>query len=343
MIPINGYQNSIVFVEEDDMKNTKIRKMLTGVVLTFSLVTGGNSYAGVIVDAPLSDTILGAIQGINAAMQEAQQQFNQWLSEQAWFTQSKQMIESIKSINDAKNKLTEEITGITSKVTDYKSWLASATSANPQTKVNYGYAQLLPDELITAANCPDDSDCSITGVGYTSPSANLKSKDLRDSTKAGLDSVGSILGVGKNIAQITREAAEVNAQEIAVIDTMAREAFLQASNRVKAIENLQDGLLNPPSGDANDLKYTTDIQAMIVAEQALLVNDQNRIAALAVLQQSQRDRYDQRKKEIVNYVTHGSKDDSIFGLPTSTQAAGRVAIAAGTKGAFALLAKSYTP
>lgn len=325
------------------MKNTKIRKMLTGVVLTFSLLTGGNSYAGVIVDAPLTDGIMTAIQGI-------QNTFNSWMQnakfaweQNVWVKQATDMKAQFDKAHEAMTTLTNQITGITDKVQNYKSWLASATSANPQTKVNYGYAQLLPDELITDASCPDDSDCSVTGVGYTSPSANLKSKDLRDSTKEGLDSVGSILGVGKNIAQITREAAEVNAQEIAVIDTMAREAFLQASNRVKAIENLQDGLLNPPSGDANDLKYTTDIQALIVAEQALLVNDQNRIAALAVLQQSQRDRYDQRKKEIVNYVTHGSKDDSIFGLPTSTQAAGRVAIAAGTKGAFALLANSYTP
>ncbi len=332
-----------------------MKKKLSAALLTIGLMSGSNAYAWEATEVTqiLNNVQLGLIQAKNAVIAAKTEAMEAW-DKSAWGKQVSQMVDTIKGIqdtiakvNEAKEKLTSEITGVREYVSKAQDWLDDKTAANPATQVNYAYAQLLPNELVTKATCEEDEDCVIDGAGYTSTSANIKSVDLRNSVKVNPDEVGNNffgVGGGKTIKQLSKEAAELNAQEIAVIDTMAREAYLQASNRVVYIQHLKDGLLNPPEGDKNDLKYTTDLQAMISAEEALLINDQNRISALVVLQQSQRDRYEQRKKELANYAAYDSRKagvDAVTGLPTTQQGLARVAITAATKGAYEALEGWY--
>lgn len=337
-------------------------------ILIVSLIGASNAYA---VDLVLDTTnliqttltatktaataastkIIEAKTAISAAVDE-------WVKDTAWVQQAKDMVQTINDINKARETLTKEITGLTAEATGYISKVKALSTAAPHKAVDYQYAQALPNSVMTQVTCKEDTPCDITDPGYKSKSADILSIDLRDSLKVKPNEVGgsfsffgTSIGTGKSIAQISREAAELNAQELAVIDTMAREAYLQASNRVAAINILQQSLLNPPAGEANTLKYTTDVQAMIVAEQAFLINDQNRIAALAVLQQSQRDRYEQRKKEIVEFVTYGDRsvktgtfdpsDPTTYLTGSTYQGLKRVAIAGTTQAAFSALQAQY--
>lgn len=348
-----------------------MKSTLRAIVLVVNLIGWSNAYAfDLVLDTSnLIQTTLTAVKSAATAastkIMEAKTTAMEAFDKSAWGKQTAQMVETIKGINntiakvnEAKEKLTSEITGFTSEVTGFVAKVQARNAAFPQRAVKYDYAQSLPDSLMTEATCKDDKPCDITDPGYKSTSANLSSLDLRDSLKVKADEVGgsfsffgTSIGNGKSIAQISREAAELNAQELAVIDTMAREAYLQASNRVAAINDLQGALLNPPAGEANSLKYTTDVQAMIVAEQAFLINDQNRIAALAVLQQSQRDRYEQRKKEIVEFVTYGDRsvktgtfdptDPTTYLSDSTYQGLKRVAIATTTQAAFSALQTQY--
>lgn len=348
-----------------------MKKTLSTVVLVVGLFSGGNAHAidAVIDAANIVQTSLTAVKsGLTAASTaiiEAKTTLMEAWDKTVWAQQAKDMIKSIeeiqntiKKVNEAKETLTKQITGPIEAATGYLDKVENLGKDNPQAGVNYAYAQLLPNEVMTTVTCADGKACETTDSGYKSVSADVASIDLRDSLKVKAEDVGgsfNFLGVsvgsGKSIAQISREAAELNAQELAVIDTMAREAYVQASNRIVAIDMLRESLRKPPADKENTLKYTTDVQAMLVAEQAFLTNDQNRLAALSVLQQSQRDRYEQRKKEIVDYIAYGDRavksgafdpsDPLTFLTDSSYQGLKRVAIAGVTKGAFTALQDQY--
>jgi hypothetical protein len=87
----------------------------------------------------------------------------------------------------------------------------------------------------------------------------------------------------------------------------------------------------------NDLKYIADLQARIQVEQALLVNDQNKLSSLAILQQSAYDAYEQRKREIAAYAINGGQDEG-FGL---INVAKRTVIAAGQSLAYDSVRAAY--
>ncbi|MDD2833376.1 MAG: type IV secretion system protein [Methylotenera sp.] len=351
-----------------------MRKILSTFLLMIGLLNSGNAAAVDIVFDP-TNNIQNALTAAKSALTAASTKIieaktaasaavDEWVKNTAWVQQANDMIQTIKDINKARETLTKEITGPIEAATGYLNKVKDLGKGNKQVGVNYAYSQLLPTEVMTSVECKDGAACETNDNGYYSTSADVSSKDIRDSLKLKAGEVGGKFkifnfefGVGKSLTQISREAAELNAQEIAVIDAMAREAYVQASNRIKAIQILQNSLINPPEGEANTLKYTTDVQAMIVAEQAFLTNDQNKIAALAVLQQSQRDRYTQRKKEIADYSVYGDKSSNGSGLidagtalldgdiggavNVGAKSAARVAIAGGTELAFSELQDLY--
>ena len=65
------------------------------------------------------------------------------------------------------------------------------------------------------------------------------------------------------------------------------------------------------------------------------MNEQSKLSALAMLQQSQRDAYEQRRKEIASYIKTGDRDANLI------QSTERTAIALGTTAAYATLNGLY--
>ena len=82
--------------------------------------------------------------------------------------------------------------------------------------------------------------------------------------------------------------------------------------------------------EADEPKDIADLQARIQGEQMMLQNEQVKLAALSQMQQSRRDGYEQRKKDLARYPTHGHKSYS----PAITAA--RAAVVAGTAAAYAV-------
>lgn len=315
-----------------------MKKALSTAVLVVGLFSGGNAYAlNLVFDltnfakttATAASTAATAISAEITAIKTS-------LIQLAWVKQAKDMIDSIQAAIDAKNKLTSELTGLRADAAGFVSKVSNP--ADPTKDVNYRYADKLPESYLPVIKCADTSTgCTVTGTGYKGIATPKNSADLRnelrvDPTKVGYD---PLFGITKSILRIANEAAEQNAQEVAVIQAMAREAYTEANNRIVKIEELKKLLDSPPAGDANDLKYTADTQAQIQIQQTLLANEQNKLASLAVLQQSQRDMYEQRKKEIASYTKSGDRDAS------AVQSAERLLIATATAAAYTALNASY--
>ncbi len=315
-----------------------MKKALSTVVLVISLFGSSNVYAAALVE-DIAGNISAALNAASTAAIEAKTAIMEAWDHSAWVQQATDMIDSIQSVIDAKNKLTSEITGLTSYVTNMESAMTALVASTPGSDVDWNYAKKLPDNYVGDPTCnTEGAACSLSGLPYTGPILGQSSFVSRDTLKVDPATVGyvNILGVsvGKSISQIAREAEEKNAQDIAVINEMAREAFVQSTNRMARLDYLKNGLVSPPAGDANDLKYTADLHAKIQAEEAYLANDQNKLTALAVLQQSQRDMYEQRKKEIAAYLKSGDRNVGVQVLP-------RAAILVATTAAYAALNASY--
>jgi hypothetical protein len=332
-----------------------MKKILSAAILASNLLANSNVYAAAVVVDPtnLVQTTLAAVKtGLTAASTaviEAKTSIMEAFDKSAWGKQTAQMVDTIKGIqdtiakvNEAKNKLTSEITGLRTGVTGFVNEVSNP--ADPSKDVNYRYAEKLPESYLPAITCSNlSTGCTVVGTGYKGVATPKNSADLRndlrvDPTKVGYD---PLFGTTKTIMRIANEAAEQNAQEVAVIQAMAREAYTEANNRIERIEALRKLLLPPseggtaPTDETNDLKYTADIQAQIQVQQALLVNEQNKLAALTVLQQSQRDMYLQRKKEIAAYTKSGDRDAS------AVQSTERAVILLGKTAAFAALNAIY--
>jgi len=322
------------------------------VVLFAGLLVGSNAHAVVpVADAGslVQNTLTAAKSALTAASTKIMEvktsisaAVDEWVKDTAWVQQAKDMWQTIQDINKARETLTNEITGVLDSVTNIEDSIQDHIASTPGSEIDYNYAKRSPNDLITGAKCANGNNCVISGVGYTGVASGVSSFEMRNKLKVDPDEVGGgllggVLGV-KTIAQISREAAEENAQDIAVIDAMAHEAFTQATNRIYAIEEMKKSLTpaskggTGPEDEENSLKYINDMQAKIQSEQAYLINDQNRLAALTILQQSQRDMYEQRKKEIANYIAYDDRSGQILG---------RAAITLATKGAYEVLDGLY--
>jgi hypothetical protein len=180
-----------------------------------------------------------------------------------------------------------------------------------------------------------------------------------------------------NVNEISNREAEKNAQAIAIIQAMAQEAYMQANNRIERIKELEakisgatsamnvkaehgdsgatgatsaNGITSASDGGGNaaevaspaknnDLKYIADLQAQIQVQNALLINEQNKLASLAILQQSQRDAYEQRKKEIAAYAVNGGPAGGGLNVGGILK---RVAVGTAQTAAYSLVTAAYT-
>jgi len=320
-----------------------MKRALSTAVLVVGLFSGGNANAVVATEATslltsantllssVSNKLTAASTKIIAAETKLMNQFNKL----SWVKQSKQMIDNLKAINDAKEKLTSQITGLRGIASSFNPF--NLNPINKKDTIDYRYADSLPEKYTPVIVCDSDNKCEAAApsTGYVGKAADVSSKNIRDSWRVDDSSVGKefMTGIGDDIQKIANEAAEKNAQEIAVIQAMASEAYIEANNRIKKIEELQAEI--GKNGAKNDLKRMADLQAQIQAQQAFYANEQSKLSALAILQQSQRDAYEQRRKEIASYIKTGDRDANLI------QSSERTAIALGTTAAYATLNGLY--
>jgi len=188
----------------------------------------------------------------------------------------------------------------------------------------------LPDLFTPTVICRsgDGRSCIVAGIGYRGAESASNSRLSRNNWKIDPATVG----LGNTIQQISAAAAESNAQELAVIQAMAQEAYVVINNRIAMIEDLKNQINSPKNPSKDDAKYIANLQAQLQSQQALLGNEQNKLTALAILQQSQRDAYEQRKREIASYVVNGDADNHTVG---------RALISTVQKSAYATVAAAY--
>ncbi len=323
-----------------------MKKVLSTAVLVISLFGSSNANAVVASEATqLLNVVQTTLTAVESKITAAKTTLMEAWNKTVWTQQMKDMVETIKGIQDtisnivqAKEKLTSELTGLRNTVSSFSP--VDLTPANAKDTIDYRYADKLPEKYTPVIVCDSDNKCTAAApsAGYVGKAAAASSKNIRDAWRVDEASVGKefLTGIGDDIQKIANESAEKNAQEIAVIQAMASEAYVEANNRIKKIEELQDKIANPPAGEANDLKYTADLQAQIQTQQAFYANEQSKLAALAILQQSQRDAYEQRKKEIASYVKTGDRNANLI------QSGERTAIALGTTAAYAALNGLYS-
>jgi type IV secretion system protein VirB5 len=89
------------------------------------------------------------------------------------------------------------------------------------------------------------------------------------------------------------KAFEQAAKQAAINRAGAEEAYKKASERFADIQVLLDKV-----NDAPDAKDIADLQARVQAEQVMMQNEANKLQALALLMQAQRDLQDQQAAEI---------------------------------------------
>lgn len=250
------------------------------------------------------DTISAAADAATQAATEASAAVDAWVQNTAWVQQAKDMLTTIEKLQAGIEKAQAVSDKATSLITGVRGMGGALADGSYKYK-----KEALPDTFTPQIYCADGSSCTVVGNGYFGSAAAVSSKALRDTLKVDPLTVG----VGNNIQQISAAAAERNAQELAVIQAMAQEAYVVTNNRIAMIEELKSQINNPLNPSKDDAKYIANLQAQLQSQQALLGNEQNKLTALAILQQSQRDAYEQRKREIAAYVVKGDAESHAVG------------------------------
>lgn len=334
-----------------------MKKLLSAAVLVISFLGCSSAYAilgvGDVVSDPIAEesTFLTSIQtGITNVTQKIstiEQKTANYFNKLSWVKQLKTTADQLKGIYDAGAKLTSQITGYTDAASNFASKLAKSgggTSIKSGDQADYGYANQLPSDYTPNFHCDLNGVCStsldtlgggpmLPNNGYKGKASNVSSTQLRDDLKINnfADSL-SFKGAQNDKARYV-EAAEKNAQEVAVIQAMAKEAYAQANNRMVVLNDLDNKITNVEP-KKNTLKYMADLQAEIQVEQGYLSNEQSKLAALAIMQQSQKDMYEQQKKEIAANL-YRNKESNLWA------AAERVLILAANKAALSAVANQY--
>lgn len=334
-----------------------MKKLLGTAALLLSLLGSGSANAMAVVDgtANILQGINNSVQTAWKAMDKAWQEAKDDFDKSAWGQQAKDMMDSLKKLQTQINEvmgLRDDLMSTMSGARDI-SGLTVNNGSSGTDNVDYRYAKELPQFYLSPITCTDQ--CDMSGTGYAGKAAPDTSKTIRDKWRVNAHG-GNLTRAGIDV--ISNEAAEQNAQEIAIIQAMAQEAYMQANNRIKNIEALEAKIAGVTSGvntkakhgdseggsapatvaspaQNNDLKYIADLQAQIQVQNALLINEQNKLAALAILQQSQRDAYEQQKREIAAYVVNGRSgglvDGGVFvdrGLIAAAQTAAYASVVA---------------
>lgn len=362
-----------------------MKKLLITLLLVFNLL-GSTQVAAMTVTDPGAYALQGlnnSIQATGNALQEAWKALEETWNEQHKAFQESAWVKQLKGMWDQIGEMKKTVAQIMGFRDDVMNTLSGARNLNisdtPKSgtnSINYKYADQLPENHIQKGSCTD-TGCTSYSSNYVGPASAANSNAIRDSWRVS----GTL--TAENVNQLSHQAAEEYAHQIAVIQAMAQEAYTQANNRIAKIEELQQkingatsavnkkstaptegrtgmdmptystGATSPYSisdtsataGDnsastdtnKNDLKYIADLQARIQTEQALLMNDQNKLASLAILQQSATDAYEQRKREIAAYTISGGQDKGF----SVVNAGKRMVIAAGQTAAYTAVANAY--
>lgn len=178
----------------------------------------------------------------------------------------------------------------------------------------------------------------------TTSSTGATSSSLRDSTQ--------ILNEINAYASDGRKKLQSDATQVAINQAMAEEAYARANKRFDRLQELLDYVENPCGSAAgsctrkNDLKRMADLQARILAEQAMLMNEQNRLLALGQFQQARRDVSEIRTRQLAlqkqGVDTSNSGGSSGLGgiLDKAKKVATNAIASAGTTGVSLTLAKA---
>lgn len=419
-----------------------MKKLICNALLIFGLFESNHASALPVVDAGniVQSTISAVQNGLTAlstAAIEAKTEVMAAWEHSSWVQQLKSMWDSLQKLQQQFEELVglrDDLMNTLSGARDLGGWIPTTNASDPNA-VNYRYASQLPQDYLPTITCSSSgTGCTVSGTGYTGIALpNVNSASIRNAWRVNTTGISF---TANDINKISNEAAERYAQEIAIIQAMAQEAYTQANNRIAKIEELQakltkakdavnskssightaqsgfsvdtpeiniehivDSMATPatqgtsatanqydgngrvtyngtpavsgtaghesyqvkstktvgaasvsiigdsvapttnasdtPSTNRNDLKFIADLQAQIQLQQALLLNEQNKLAALAILQQSLHDAYEQRKKEIAAYVVDGkSRDDFMVSL-------GKVGVAAAQEASYKLVKGWY--
>ncbi|MGB7816293.1 MAG: type IV secretion system protein [Methylotenera sp.] len=309
-----------------------MKKKFSAVVLVAYLLSASNANA---TGIPVVDALKNAFDIAYKAAEDAWKEAKDAWEESEWGKQWNQLQAQIKEAQEIKQQFSDMTSGLRGIASSFDP--KDVLSANAKDTIDYRYADQLPEKYLPSIKCSETgTGCIVVGTGYAGKAIQTNSANIRNALRLDPASVGydPITGIGKSIQRISNEAAEKNAQEIAVIQGMASEAYVEANNRIKKLDELQTEIGKDSA--KNDLKRMADLQAQIQAQQAYLDNEQSKLAALAILQQSQRDSYEQRKKEIAAYVKTGDRDLN------PVQELERAAVGVATTAAYAGVKALYT-
>jgi hypothetical protein len=216
-----------------------MKKHLSAMVLIFGLFGSSHANAEAVFDAfaivQTTATALAtaatkvAAQATQYATQ-ASAAVDEWVKETAWAQQAKDMLQTIAKLQAAIEKAQDVSDKATSLITGTRGMGGALADGSYKYK-----KEALPDTFTPQIYCADGSTCTVVGNGYFGSAAAASSKALRDTLKVDPLTVG----VGNNIQQISAAAAERNAQELAVIQAMAQEAYVVTNNRIAMIEELK--------------------------------------------------------------------------------------------------------
>lgn len=139
----------------------------------------------------------------------------------------------------------------------------------------------LPSDWQQTMNLMNNNGGQFAGISGSISAIKAAAK-IADIADTGLDpnsSAGKAFQASQNQAALNRALGE--------------EGYRQASSRIDSIQQLLDKVNNAP-----DQKDMLDLQGRIQAEQAMLQNEQIKLALMTQLQQAQRDLQQQQAREI---------------------------------------------
>ncbi len=281
------------------------------------------------------------------------QKISEKIQEYSWI---QQLIDNVEQITDATKQAEEllhKVEGVTDAAAMVTTKKVSVTNIGQKTvEADYNYMAAGPQDFLPEYWCNTlTNKCDFTNrnQGFIGRASGVASSAIRESYKAeprATSMWGALIGAvsHKTTKQAFNELSERNAQEIAVINAMAIEAFEQANNRNAIINNLRNDI---DKGDTreNNLKRAADLQAQLQAVSLDLTNEQSRLTTLSILQESQRDAYHERKRSIAKRIFRTVRDedseDALFGTGLGSALlakAKRAAIMAASWGALQALA-----
>jgi len=283
------------------------------------------------------------------ALEETWNEQHKAFQESAWVKQLKGMWDQIGEMKKTVAEIMgfrDDVMNTLSGARNLQIAILPTTGTN---SVNYKYAEKLPENHILMGGCAD-SGCTYSS-DYIGPASGANSDTIRNSWRvSGSLTAVNINTLSYQAAEeyahqiaviqaMAREAYTQANNRIAKIEDLQKKingATAAVNKKSTAPTEGRSGLDMPTystgatspnsisdtqgtTGDnsastdpnKNDLKYIADLQAQIQVEQALLVNDQNKLASLAILQQSATDAYEQRKKEIASYAVRGGDDGGL--------------------------------